>query len=98
MLPLEEAVAEALARGHATDAPPRLTPTEGIAAPVRHGLTAREVQVLRLLVDGFSDREIAAALSISPKTAGHHVEHILAKLGVDSRTAAAARAVRLGLA
>jgi DNA-binding CsgD family transcriptional regulator len=50
------------------------------------------------LADGRSDREIAAELSISPKTAGHHVEHILAKLGVDSRTSAAAYAIRHGLA
>jgi len=68
--------------------------------PVRApgGLTRREVEVLRLVADGRSDREIAAELSISPKTAGHHVEHILAKLGVDSRTSAAAYAVRHGLA
>ncbi len=58
------------------------------------GLTPREVEVLRLLVDGCSDREIASALFISPKTAGHHVTRILAKLGVASRTAAASYALR----
>jgi DNA-binding NarL/FixJ family response regulator len=46
--------------------------------------------VLRLLADGRSDREIAAALSISPKTVGLHVSHLLAKLGVPSRAAAVA--------
>jgi len=53
--------------------------------------------VLRLLAAGHSDRQIAAALSISRKTAGNHVANILAKLGVESRTAAATLAVRRGL-
>jgi non-specific serine/threonine protein kinase len=63
-----------------------------------HGLTPRELDVLRLLAAGHSDRQIAAALSISRKTAGNHVSSILAKLGVEGRTAAAALAVRRGLA
>ena len=54
--------------------------------------------MLRLLAEGRSDREVAAALFISPKTAGNHVSSILAKLGVQTRTAAAALAVRHGLA
>jgi DNA-binding CsgD family transcriptional regulator len=49
------------------------------------GLTAREVEVLDLLRYGLTDREIAQRLSISVKTAGHHVSSILAKLGVTSR-------------
>ncbi|CAA9559565.1 MAG: hypothetical protein AVDCRST_MAG49-2287 [uncultured Thermomicrobiales bacterium] len=57
-------------------------------------LSPREREVLRLLVDGRSDRDIAAALSISSRTASHHVARILAKLGVASRTAAATEAVR----
>ena len=61
------------------------------------GLTAREVEVLRLLAVGRSNREIAARLVISPKTAGNHVEHIYAKLGVSSRAAAGLFAVRNGL-
>ena len=60
-------------------------------------LTRRELEVLRLLVDGGTDRQIATALFISPKTAGHHVAHILAKFGVESRTAATAFALRQGL-
>ncbi|WP_081287220.1 ATP-binding protein [Mycobacterium asiaticum] len=56
-----------------------------------HGLTRREREVLALLAAGDSDAEIAAKLSISPKTAGHHVAAILAKLGVDNRTQAAAQ-------
>jgi non-specific serine/threonine protein kinase len=67
-------------------------------APVMPGLTPRETDVLRLLTHGLSDREIASALFISPRTAGFHVSNLLAKLGVESRTAAAARALRQGLA
>ena len=63
-----------------------------------HTLTPRELEVLRLLAAGHSDRQIAAALSISPKTAGNHVSSILTKLGVEGRTAAATLAVRRGLA
>ncbi|HEX3302201.1 MAG TPA: LuxR C-terminal-related transcriptional regulator [Thermomicrobiales bacterium] len=59
-------------------------------------LTAREEQVLRLLVDGLSDKEIAAALSISARTVSNHVSGLLAKLGVTSRTAAATLALREG--
>jgi predicted ATPase/DNA-binding CsgD family transcriptional regulator len=57
-------------------------------------LTARERDVLHLLAEGCSDREIAEALFISPRTVGGHVTNLLAKLGVDSRTAAAAMAIR----
>jgi ATP/maltotriose-dependent transcriptional regulator MalT len=62
------------------------------------GLTTREREVLHLLTGGLSDREIADALSISPRTAGYHVSNLLAKLGVDSRTGAVAIALRQGLA
>jgi non-specific serine/threonine protein kinase len=58
------------------------------------GLTPRELDVLRLLVDGLSDREIAERLFISPHTVMRHVAGILNKLGVPSRTAAATWAVR----
>ena len=54
--------------------------------------------MLRLLAAGRSDRAIAEALFISPKTAGNHVSAVLAKLGVEGRAAAAALAVRHGLA
>jgi DNA-binding CsgD family transcriptional regulator len=58
------------------------------------GLTSREREVLRLLVAGRSNKEIAAALFISPKTASVHVSNILGKLGASSRTEAAAIAHR----
>ncbi len=60
-------------------------------------LTARERQVLALLADGRTNREIGAALYMSPKTASVHVTRILAKFGVRTRVQAAAIAVRLGL-
>ena len=60
-------------------------------------LTPREREVLKLLVEGHSNPDIAAALFISPKTVRNHVTNILAKLGVESRTAAATFALRHGL-
>jgi DNA-binding CsgD family transcriptional regulator len=63
----------------------------------RFGLTPREVEVLRLLAVRRTDREIAEALYISPKTAGNHVASILAKLAVANRREAAAMAAALGL-
>jgi HD-GYP domain-containing protein (c-di-GMP phosphodiesterase class II) len=58
-------------------------------APRPAGLTEREVEVLRLIARGSSNREAAGRLSISAKTVGHHVEHIYAKIGVTTRPAAA---------
>jgi DNA-binding CsgD family transcriptional regulator len=58
------------------------------------GLTEREVEVLRLLAQGKTNREIAAALVITEKTAGHHVEHIYGKAGVSTRVGAALFAMR----
>jgi DNA-binding CsgD family transcriptional regulator len=60
-------------------------------------LTAREREVLGLLADGRTNREIAEALFISPKTASVHVTNILGKLGVQRRVEAAGLAIRLGL-
>jgi DNA-binding CsgD family transcriptional regulator/tetratricopeptide (TPR) repeat protein len=62
-----------------------------------YGLSPREVEVLEMLLDGRTNREIGAALFISDKTASSHVTHILDKLGVTSRGAAAAVAARAGL-
>jgi len=60
-------------------------------------LTERENEALRLLAAGKSNKEIAAALAITEKTVKAHVSHILAKLGVASRTQAALYAVQAGL-
>jgi DNA-binding CsgD family transcriptional regulator len=61
------------------------------------GLTGREVEVLRLLARGLSNKAIAAQLGLSPKTVGHHVGHVYAKAGVSTRAAAALFAVEHGL-
>jgi len=75
-----------------------------IGTPEQHGdgavlasLTSREREVLRLIAAGRSNREIASALFIAPKTASVHVSNILGKLGAASRTEAAAIAHREGL-
>jgi HD-GYP domain-containing protein (c-di-GMP phosphodiesterase class II) len=60
-------------------------------------LTEREVDVLRLLARGRSNRAIGAELRISPKTVGHHVQHIYAKAGVNTRAGAALFAMESGL-
>lgn len=61
------------------------------------GLTNRELDVLKLLSEGLSDKAIAATLNVSPKTVGHHVSAALQKLGVKSRGQAAALARERGL-
>jgi two-component system nitrate/nitrite response regulator NarL len=69
--------------------PPAPAPTEE--------LTAREREVLQLLAEGLPNKAIAARLTISEHTVKFHVNAILTKLGVQSRTEAVVRAVRLGL-
>ena len=61
------------------------------------GLTDREVEVLRLIARGRANKQVAAALRISPKTVGRHVEHIYAKAGVTTRAGATLFAMEHGL-
>jgi HD-GYP domain-containing protein (c-di-GMP phosphodiesterase class II) len=61
------------------------------------GLSDREVEVLRLVAGGLSNRQIAEALVISPRTAEHHVQHVYTKIGVSTRAAAAMFAMGHGL-
>lgn len=61
------------------------------------GLTAREVDVLRLVSRGLSSKEIASRLVISPKTVRNHTEHIYSKIGVSNRAAASLFALQHGL-
>jgi DNA-binding NarL/FixJ family response regulator len=74
--------------GEATDAEPDEAP---------FGLTPRELQVLALIAEGATNRQIGASLFMAEKTASVHVSRILSKLGVRSRTQAAAVAHRLHL-
>jgi DNA-binding NarL/FixJ family response regulator/tetratricopeptide (TPR) repeat protein len=96
-------LAEALAAAEDAGAVPlaariaRLSAPRGGAAPDPLGLTARERDVLRLVADGRTNRQIAETLFISPKTASVHVSNILAKLSVATRGEAAALAHRLAL-
>ena len=92
-----------LARGHDVARRARLEAELGLApAPGRRRaknvtLTAREAEVLQLLTDGLTNRQIGRALFISEKTASVHVSNILGKLGATTRTEAAAVARRQGL-
>jgi DNA-binding NarL/FixJ family response regulator len=81
----------------ATRALQRLAGETTIQAASLDRLTAREHEVLRLLAEGQTNREIAAHLSLSIGTVKIHVEHIIAKLGVSDRTQAAVRAVASGM-
>jgi DNA-binding CsgD family transcriptional regulator len=69
----------------------------GVQGAASLGLTGRELEVLRLVAAGRNNRDIAAELFISAKTASAHVSNILAKLGVHSRVEAAAIAHRAGV-
>jgi DNA-binding NarL/FixJ family response regulator len=70
--------------------------TAGVAVAEPDLLSARERQVLALLARGYTNREIAEELVITPSTVKVHVEHILAKLRVSDRTQAAVQAIELG--
>ena len=61
------------------------------------GLTAREVQVLRLVAQGATNRSIGTALGLSERTVDRHMSNILTKMGVSSRAAATALASQSGL-
>jgi DNA-binding NarL/FixJ family response regulator len=89
---LIDAAFEELGRKEVTDRASARTSVNGPA------FTARELDVMRLLAQGLSDRDIAAELRVSPRTASTHVTNILHKLGESSRSAAAAYAVRHNLA
>jgi DNA-binding NarL/FixJ family response regulator len=75
------------AAGHASHGP----------KPRPHGLTSREVEVLRLVAQGAGNKEIAAKLFISEKTVRNHVERTYAKIGVTNRIGASMYALDHGL-
>ncbi|MDT7788458.1 MAG: hypothetical protein QOF58_6877, partial [Pseudonocardiales bacterium] len=80
----------------------RATTTESVPRqqerPRPFNLTPKELEVLGLLVEGYTNRRIGSALFMTEKTASVHVSHILAKLSVGSRGEAVSRAYELGLA
>jgi DNA-binding CsgD family transcriptional regulator len=88
---------------HARSFPPPLFPPKPSDLPPargRHGgpaLSPREQEILLLLIEGLTDKEIGAALGISPRTVTTHVTSIYNKLGVFSRVAATTYAFRHGL-
>ncbi len=90
----EAAIAEAMAVQVASSG--GRTDSSGLCAEA-HGLTERELEVLRLLATGYTNRELGNALYISPTTAARHVANIFNKLGVDSRARASAYAHQHGL-
>jgi DNA-binding CsgD family transcriptional regulator/tetratricopeptide (TPR) repeat protein len=94
--PLTDQIAGLAQRGR-IGLDPALGPASAPGADGLAGLTSRELEVLRLVAAGRSNRDIAADLFIAPKTASVHVSNILGKLGVASRGEAAAAAYRLGL-
>jgi predicted ATPase/DNA-binding CsgD family transcriptional regulator len=90
-------------RGNATIAPlaasvSNSSSTDLAISTYPAGLTAREVEVLRLVAGGLTSGEIALELKISEKTVGHHLTHIFNKTNSENRAAAAAFAIRHGLA
>ena len=74
------------------------TPVTSPALSYPAGLTAREVEVLRLVARGLTNSEIARELSLSEKTVAHHLTHIFNKTSSENRASAAAFAIRRGLA
>jgi DNA-binding CsgD family transcriptional regulator len=88
---LEEAVADAVA------APPAATTATPAPVGPPGPLSPREREVAALVARGLTNRQLAAALGIAPRTANRHVEHVLTKLGVHSRAEVAAWATVRGL-
>ena len=80
------------------DVPRHLAAVVAVSPPGDlHGLTGRELVILGLLIEDWSDQRIAAALHLPPVAVTEHVQHVLAKLGVPTRLLATLRALRLGL-
>lgn len=103
---LAHADASAVGAAHIVDAVERLARRTRVAIPgvatasaaIFPELTPREREVLALVADGHTNREIAEALFVAEKTASVHVSNILAKLGAANRSEAAALAHRAGFA
>jgi predicted ATPase/DNA-binding NarL/FixJ family response regulator len=90
---LQESIAAALAFDSVPETPDQTGPPER-----PHGLSPRELEVLRLMADGLSNREIADALFLSVRTVTSHISGVLGKLDLSSRTQAVAYAIRNDIA
>ena len=96
----QSALTEFAAAQHSFDAlgaSPAARQAAGEATPSAARADFREIEVLRLVASGRSNQQIAAALVVSDKTIARHLGNIFTKLGVSSRTAAAAFAFEQGL-
>jgi DNA-binding NarL/FixJ family response regulator len=76
---------------------PTIHPRADTLVSAEDGLAERDLQVLRLIVEGFADKEIARELSVSVFTVNKSVQALLRYTGSTSRTQAAVRAIKLGL-
>ena len=84
------------AKGQKPTPPPAATITPPPTYP--DGLTAREVEVLRLVAKGFTDAQVAKELVLSPRTVHAHLSSVYSKLGIPSRSAATRYAIEHDLA
>lgn len=73
-------------------------PVASYGSEMRARLSDRELEVVRLIVEGLSNKQISDRLALSDKTVKNHISHILAKLSLTARTQVAVRALRDGLA
>jgi DNA-binding CsgD family transcriptional regulator len=104
-LPAEEAIgrlrAEVVANRLEDQSVRAVLRTAGHRVPRRRegpaGLTDREIEVLRLVARGLTNRDIATVLHLSPKTVGNHIERIYLKIGASNRAMASLFSVRHGL-
>jgi DNA-binding CsgD family transcriptional regulator len=80
--------------------PRHLQPVPGapVVRDMRALLSERELEVVRLVAEGLSNKEISSRLSLSDKTVKNHISHILAKLNLTARTQVAVMALRVGIA
>lgn len=99
VMPLDDAISLAVTTSVTSEAAPRVTTGDVETRDMleRLGITDRELQVLQKLGAGETDKEIAESLYISVRTVQTHVQNLLSKFGVTSRSAAVAKAFRIGL-
>jgi serine/threonine protein kinase/DNA-binding CsgD family transcriptional regulator len=90
-----EQIGGAVKRGPAPEGGFQLQVTFALVSPIQ--LTSRELEVLQLLARGLSNKQIARALAVTPRTVNFHLDNIYSKLGVSSRTEAVIVAVRQGI-